>query len=524
MAWTDLFSSSNSAPDLGTFNYNTEAEKLKRRRAVAQQLMVNSQVPRGQIVPGGPNGFYVAPSGLSVLGSLLSTYLGKRAVDKTDTEQTGLDKTAQAALAYHLQHLGDGTPAPYSAARDSQAANLSDVPQAGEQVNPTGAVPIPLPSNGPVDFQPLPPSPVQSISPSARAAAKFMSGGGGQFNGHGASGSWDDEPAPSPVLPPLGPRTLPFPPGSIEQPAAPPAPTSPMPPLAPAINPIAAANPGTHQMTPPSTEQQIARLTALANTGPQGEQVANMLLAQLGGKNADYKVELNRDPQTGELSVVRYNARTGHVDVLGGGVPGNDKVLETQQTPQGVMERTARGWRLAVGPDGRPLVTNAVAADRRADTDQQLKVGSAALANQSAQSSIDSSLARLDRIEKLFHETATGPLAGHLPNWTAARQELHALLAQDIFAETRDAVAGAADAGGAPRMAQSEFKYMANNGGLSQTTDANAAHNLIAQQKMRLLALKKSLAAHAETLNAAAPAPDAVPRRGQPVSASSYGF
>jgi hypothetical protein len=175
-----------------------------------------------------------------------------------------------------------------------------------------------------------------------------------------------------------------------------------------------------------------------------------------------------------------------------------------------------------VDGSGKPVVDSSVVAR---NDEQTAKIGAAVQSNANAQAAIDTALARNKRIAELYDSTETGPFVGHLPNWSKERQELQALLAQDLFGETRNALAGAGDAGGAPRMAQSEFRYMQENGGLKQTTNAQTAKNLIASMNEQLLKQKQALQDYAAKLQTTAPsAASAVPGRGQQVSAAQYGF
>jgi hypothetical protein len=481
--------------DPATFNYGTNADILKRRRQMAEALMAQGQkMPQGQVVPGGPNGFYVRPSALSGLAAVLQQGLGGYLNHKVDEDQKALDANSQAALAYQFQHLRDTAPAtapdpngpvagsnqlpvPDSTQRapdtpvptQQLAASLLG-PATGSQVS--NGIPVDL-NNGPTPV-PSPsdaaPEPVQSISPAARSVASALVG-----NGDAPAPSVTPSPAPQPLPVNAGPAM----PNILAQPA-------------PQATPSVGQTPG----------EFIQHMQALANTGPMGQQLATSMLAtQFGDKNGRYKVEMNRDPQTGQLAVVRVDTATGNAQIISDGGSGGQKVLETKDTPNGVMERTALGWRPAVDNTGRQVVSTATAADQRAGNDQTMKVSGAVQSNKAAIGAIDAANARLDRINDLYKQTMTGPVAGHLPDWTSARQELHALLAQDLFAETKDAISAAGDAGGAPKMAQSEFKYMANNGGLAQTTNADAAANLIAQQRLRLNSLRNSLVQHGATLN-----------------------
>jgi hypothetical protein len=275
----------------------------------------------------------------------------------------------------------------------------------------------------------------------------------------------------------------------------------------------------------PTQADQIAQLQAIARTGPMGQQMATAQMNNLfGSKVGRYKTTVMADPVNGGFIQVTEDSATGatqHQRIGGGG----DKIVTGQTTDE-------HGNRLNVHKDGstsamvdgsgKPVVDSSVVAR---NDEQTAKIGAAVQSNANAQAAIDTALARNQRIAELYDSTETGPYLGHLPNLTPGRQELQALLAQDLFGETRNALAGAGDAGGAPRMAQSEFRYMQENGGLKQTTDAQTAKNLIASMNEQLLKQKQALQDYAAKLQTTAPsAASAVPARGQQVSAAQYGF
>lgn len=280
----------------------------------------------------------------------------------------------------------------------------------------------------------------------------------------------------------------------------------------------------------PTTADQIAQLQAIARTGPMGQQLATAQMnSMFGSKVGRYKTTVMADPVNGGFVKVTEDSATGASQTDRIGSPNG--TLVTGQTTD------ANGNRLNVHKDGstsamldasgRPVVDSTVTAR---NDDQTTKIGAAVQSNTTAQAAIDTALARNQRILQLYTQTETGPIGGHLPNWSAKRQELQALLAQDLFGETRNALAGAGDAGGAPKMAQSEFKYMRDNGGLSQTTDSQTAANIIASMNTQLSAQKQALQGYAQTLKTTAPgaaapsAPSGVPGRGQTVSAGQWGF
>lgn len=329
----------------------------------------------------------------------------------------------------------------------------------------------------------------------------------------------------TPMLPKLG-GPLPSAPQAAPQPQAPQA----APQQAPAQQPQAmpqqdnpyASLPLTQQAAiaagnaPHSTSDTIAELTRIAQTGPMGQQIATAKMNQMfASKNGRFETKIMADPVNGGFVQVTTDTATGQtlppqVINAGGGK------LVTGQTTD------AQGNRLNVHKDGstspmldaqgNPVKDSSVTAR---NDDQTLKVGAAVQSNQNAQAAIDAAINRNNRILELYHQTYTGPIGGLIPNGSDARQELHALLAQDLFAETRNALAGAGDAGGAPRMAQSEFKYMKDNGGLSQTTSEHAAENIIANMNAQLMRQKAALQEYGSKLASAGSPSVGAPARGQ---------
>jgi hypothetical protein len=312
---------------------------------------------------------------------------------------------------------------------------------------------------------------------------------------------------------------------SMPQPqmAAPPAPQPQQEPTAPIGDPRSMIDQAVANAQPTQADQ-IAQLQAIARTGPLGQQMATAQMnAMFGSKNGRYKTTVMADPVNGGFIQVTEDSATGatqHQRIGGGG----EKLVVGETTDE-------HGNRLNKHKDGstspmldvngKPVVDSSVIAR---NDEQTAKIGAAVQSNANALAAIDTALARNKRIEELYDSTETGVVAGHLPNWTPGRQELNALLAQDLFSETRNALAGAGEAGGAPRMAQSEFQYMRDNGGLKQTTDAKAAKNIIASMNEQLLRQKQALQDHAARLQTTAPGAAAIPSRGQQVSAAQYGF
>ncbi|MEB0057319.1 hypothetical protein [Variovorax sp. LG9.2] len=365
------------------------------------------------------------------------------------------------------------------------------------------------------------------------------------------------------TAPPIDPSATPVPPSALPQALAaaqpPVAPATPAaqpanavtPPTAPAVAGTPSANYAGFNEVPPTTADaatasagqalflknamsadQLAGMAQLNGT-KNGQLLvravqAKQLEDQLVGNNGRYKTTTIADPINGGFMQSTEDSRTGRVSNTPLNVSGASKVLETKDTPTGVFERTAQGWRPAVDTStGKPVISTATATDQRATTEAGTKLDTAVASNTTALASMSAAQARLDRIDQLFKTTWTGPIVGHLFNWTKDRQELQALLAQDIFGETRSAVQSAGDAGAAPKFTGREFQYMEKNGGLNLNTGAPAAANIIAQQRIALNGMQtatqqfgRSLAQRAQTNtpsgnNAAPGMPIAAPPRGQ---------
>lgn len=80
------------------FNYDTQKDQIDRQRALSQKFM-STPLPQGQMVPGGPNGFYAAPSKFAGLAGLLSQLAGMYGMSKADDAQKGLDQQAAEEIA-----------------------------------------------------------------------------------------------------------------------------------------------------------------------------------------------------------------------------------------------------------------------------------------------------------------------------------------------------------------------------------------------------------------------------------------
>lgn len=591
MAWNDLFNAQVQT-DPSSFNYVAEQDKVKRRRALAELLQQQSfQQERGQFVPGGPAGFYVAPNRFTPLAKMLTAGLSAKVGRDADSMQSDVDKASQAALAHQLQHLNDGTVDPYSPARDSEAANIigggSEVagtarPPEDEQAQ-SMAVRDAMASVIPTDLPPLP-KPVAAIGggaptgPStpvdpanAAAAASNRSvltnirGNVAERNKRlglalqgkpastgGATGSWGDPVAPAaPTVPPQLPQAQP----AQAPPLAPPTPVAPELSLATSAptNPIVAANAG--GSTPPSVEQTVARLAALANTGPMGAQVADAQLQSLfGGKNGAYKVELSRDPISGALAVVRVNTKTGQTDVQQAGAgstgvlkPGDHLPAIKQQysgvtTAEQLQEANAGLIRAGVSP---ALLTIDVSAARRMGGQAEAIKG-----ENESESTYQSSKARMtranDQLTAILNPQSgapsindgtglSGSIAASMP-WATNSAEIRGRV-KDAVSNMVMSTIQAMKAGGVGTSAfnsdAESARLEASLGSIDWTrmsateiTSKLSQLQLDAQDAMDRLdaARSKSVSGTQRTQPSTPPASLPAPARGQTVSASQYGF
>lgn len=193
MAWNDFFSTEGNTPSDNKFNYQSEADKVARKRAVANLLIKQSQdSPKGQFFS---NGVYTGYAGgatpLSAIAQMLTAYMGTKAQGNADQAQNDLDANSRKAFADQMSHLNDQVDlSPDEAQRNmrQQMVAEADAQQAEEarrqvqpapaavQPNPTGT---PSPAPAPVSSQP---APTQSVSPKpvVKAAATALQGAGPQ--------------------------------------------------------------------------------------------------------------------------------------------------------------------------------------------------------------------------------------------------------------------------------------------------------------------------------------------------------
>ena len=356
------------------FSYGTEDAKLKRQQELARLLQTNALKGKdySRTIQNNVGTFYAGGSGLADgLASMAQALMSRNGMDEADASKANLDQKSMEALAYHLN--GGQPPA--------------HAPQAAQQ-----------------------PSTVQP----SQAQSFPVRDGYNAVDVTDLDEPRDRVPFGAPVtanVPQMGPAMPAEPMGHA------PAPT--------AIDPSAAADvqPKLDQaLSTPKMGDQIKQLVAIANTGPVGQQIASAQFSQLfGSKNGRFTTEIKADPVNGGFVQVVTDTQTGAtryapLKMDGGG----EKVLETKDTPNGIMERTSKGWRLARDGEGVPVQgENAAkfAKDQR-ETNKQLDAANQAWADVSG---------ALDRLTDLDPKTgkpridAAAGFGGKLSNiWNAA--------------------------------------------------------------------------------------------------------
>lgn len=463
--------------DPASFNYATESDKVKRKRAMADALMQAKQ-PGTQTVPGGPNGFVVKNSALSNLGPMIQQIMGGYLSGKADDAQKDVDTNSQAALASQMQGLSSGVRDPNQDAKEAAAQMLREsrrgqqddsMPEAGESAVQT----FPIKPQTPDNSQPLPDAPVQSITPAAKSVAATVLGNAG----HGAQGGPTAEqvasvvspqsaaarfsaysqnkpmgsifdkpslqsvsgqqapiqqpeqqvikgpafnPNAQPAMPPqaAGP-TMPVPQAPAMPPQAPPIQPQPpaMPPQAPPqANPnavpqsdgtFARPNDSDPYTKAPDQATMVARLAALAKTGPEGAAIAQAQMNQMfASKNGRFSTTVHADPVNGGFVQVTTDTQTGQSQVkpIDAGAGGAEKVLETKIGNDGnLLERTAKGWRSAQMQGGGKVQTNE-------GQGQEAKQADAKLADQTKITDLKSARDNMMELVPLIQKVGTGRL------------------------------------------------------------------------------------------------------------------
>lgn len=362
-----MFDSSQPQQSDTSFNYTTQQDKLKRQRLIADQLQ-KSQQPGNQTVNGAYGGLVVRNNPLTNIGPMLQSLIGSYLQNKTDSDQKDLDKQSLDQFSAQYAGLGSGVRDPKQdqveadaqLLRESRRGPEVETVDAGQSIGaPTdGAQSFPVKPQTPANFAPLPPSPVQSVSPATKqvAANALISGGGGVFEGRGASGSWGDaQPAPMPAMPQPGPAMPPLGASPTAMPA--------MPPQASdqgmtAINGQVMPNPFTDAPSAPgmtalkdgsmarisnddpyskapTSEQMVPRLIALGRTGPEGQRMADAQLNQMfASKNGRFTTAVHADPVNGGFVEVTTDTQTGQSQVKPIGAAGGATLVTGQRTGQ----------------------------------------------------------------------------------------------------------------------------------------------------------------------------------------------
>lgn len=182
--------------DAQTFNYASEQDKLKRKRAIADGLMAAKQPGQTQIVPGGANGYAVRNSALTNLGPMLQQLVGAYLSGKSDDDQKALDKNSLDAFGQQYAGLGknvrdpaqDGVEASAEMSREARRGQGSDGSdgQAVSDAFDNPATTSPVSNAGPVTMTDLPASPVSSVNSSpvkklaVAQAGKLLGAGAGR--------------------------------------------------------------------------------------------------------------------------------------------------------------------------------------------------------------------------------------------------------------------------------------------------------------------------------------------------------
>lgn len=357
MAWIDIMGTGTDKPSVEGFNYATEQEKLKRKRAAAQTLKdMALKDQQGQFMKHGDFvGFTGGNTLASTAGRILSAYLSKDAEKGSDTYASEIDKTSDAAFmeqAKKLDELLNPKVDPTASMQGSETVSQQPVePSAPTQ----GAQAFPVREQPALEPRPLEPAvPAAAIgagagrgfvveAPGARAAAAAMPpANGGQRRGgtvaelrRNAYVAGGDQPIPGADVPPapvVPPAAAPKVAAAAINPPAPPVPT-PQPPasgLMPDMAPRSAppAPPATVPPAPSapaapkvSQAEVLSQLHSIAKTGPMGQQFASAQLQQMFGPKAN-GLEFKAVKQGDNEVLVAVNPRTGASQVVWGGQGG----------------------------------------------------------------------------------------------------------------------------------------------------------------------------------------------------------
>lgn len=348
MALIDFFNP--NAPQIGPFNYGTEADKVKRKRALAQALQEQAFAQdKTQVVPGGPGGFVVPNNRFSPLAKMLQAYMGVKAGESADSDQRDLDKRSADELTAALADK------PWEQrARDAQVQREADAEllresrrgsgvEAGDAVEaqPEGAQSFPVREQPAPSFTPLPPQPqlAKALQAPADPGARVGTEKGRATNtspiplqpgidlgpanpataGRKArmaallQGQPPTPPMPAPAqaqaAPMQGaPAAMPDP--MAAAPVAPP--TQPPSPVAASTGPLGDARSLVEQAganAQPTQSDQIKQIMRIAGSGPLGQQVANGMFQQAFGPKANEFDFITVKDSNGAESVLAINKR-----------------------------------------------------------------------------------------------------------------------------------------------------------------------------------------------------------------------
>ena len=123
------------------------------QRALAARL-IQTQQPKGQVVPGGPNGFYVKPSPLAQLSSTLQQGIGGLLEEKTIKEQNDNMSKERASRSILIDKLLNGTTDGTTSVSNPNQPSMVIPDTVGGQTTQQ-----PVPSTGPAPTSPMPPPP-----------------------------------------------------------------------------------------------------------------------------------------------------------------------------------------------------------------------------------------------------------------------------------------------------------------------------------------------------------------------------
>lgn len=324
--------------DYSNFNFDAEQDKIKRKRALAAQLQQQSaQSPKGEFFRSGDfTGYAGGATKGAVLAQLAQAALAAYAGQSADADQAKLSQDSLAALQANMdnkpweQRLNEpklpdapalaesGMSPPVSA--DVQASPVREQPPStarplstnpdGSPVRPglgaavagPGSVPAaggPAAFIGNGDFKALS-TPKSNLTPDMVKAASARLGeklSAGDISALSLLGSPTSKPATAPVPAaapgplPTQPRTA-LPPVNAGEPSAlPSAMPVAQPPAQPAPQP--AAQPPAAQS--PTMAQQMAYLQRIANSGPMGQQAAQLIQQQMMAKPQLQHVNVKND-------------------------------------------------------------------------------------------------------------------------------------------------------------------------------------------------------------------------------------